>query len=238
MIMRPPPIATSRRLRARLAIKTLIQGALVASLASGDVRARAACGAHGAARDAPAYAHMIRAADALVAQRWRSAGRDESPSRGTAAEEIARAHARECGRARAKGDVDRYRRDLAPLAQIRPYGGLFAYQQAMALDYAGRRLKRWRRMRSGAGRPCGCRPALSATPIFCAHVARAIRPCVAEARKATAPIPRLSRRSSKRRAGAAGTMEPLTPARGAASGLYGMRRSFRRSTTPRAVSRR
>lgn len=115
----------------------LLNGALTASLAAGD-QDRARRAARMAPRtDAPAYAHLVRATDAMSAGRWNSAATELERVEGTAAEEL-------LGRVMlawtrtAERRVDSVLVDLAPLAQIRPYGSLFTYQQAMALDYAGR----------------------------------------------------------------------------------------------------
>src|SRR5690606_5688420 len=113
---------------------SLVQGALISSLASGDVE-RARRAARMASRtDAPAYAHIVRAADALLAQRYAQADAELDRAQGTAAEEmLARmvANWAEAGQGRSS-DIAA---DLAPLASVRPYGGLFGYQQALVLDY-------------------------------------------------------------------------------------------------------
>src|SRR5262249_31922989 len=115
----------------------LINGALIASLASGDAERARRAARMAPAHDAPAYAHLVRASDALVAGRWRAAGTEVENAQGAAAEELIGRMLVVWVRA-AGGRVDEVTVDLAPLAAIRPYGGLFAYQQAMALDYAGR----------------------------------------------------------------------------------------------------
>lgn len=116
---------------------TLLNGAVTASLASGDV-ARARQATRMAPRTgAPAYAHVVRAVDHLNAGRWRQVDDELNRVEGGAAEELLGRMVLVWARA-AEGRVDDVIADLTPLAAIRPYGGLFAYQQAMALDFAGR----------------------------------------------------------------------------------------------------
>ncbi|MGH6950939.1 MAG: hypothetical protein ACREH4_08705, partial [Vitreimonas sp.] len=52
--------------------QTLINGALIASLAAGDEERVRRAARMAPADDAPAYAHLVRAADALSARRWRA----------------------------------------------------------------------------------------------------------------------------------------------------------------------
>jgi Flp pilus assembly protein TadD len=202
-----------------------LTGALIASLAAGaEERARRA--ARMAPRqDAPAYAHLIRASDALAAQRWRAAGDEIDRVQGAAAEAP-------IGRLlvvwvrSAEGRVDEVTVDLAPLAQIRPYGGLFAYQQAMALDYAGRSdeaLAAYQTAEQGGlWQPSGIER----------HADLLVRR--GEREQAAALLdtdvnranPALTAALARVRAGGTAAAEPLTPARGAAVGLYGLSAIF------------
>ncbi len=116
--------------------QALVEGALLASLASGDVERSRRAARMAARNDAPAYAYMVRAADALVAQRYAQADAELSNAQGTAAEELLVRMVANWARA-GQGRSGDIAADLAPLASIRPYGGLFAYQQAMVLDYSG-----------------------------------------------------------------------------------------------------
>lgn len=117
--------------------ETLLNGAVTAALASGDVtRARQAT-RMAPRTGAPAYAHVIRAVDHLNAGRWRQADADLVAAEGSAAEELVARMTLVWARA-AEGRVDDVIVELTPLAAIRPYGSLFGYQQALALDYAGR----------------------------------------------------------------------------------------------------
>jgi tetratricopeptide (TPR) repeat protein len=114
----------------------LIEGAVIASLASGDIDHARQAARLARPPDAPAYAHMVRAADDLANGRARQAEDELSHVEGGAAEELVGRMMRVWTRA-AQGDVNNVITDLAPLASIRPYGGLFSYQQAMALDFGG-----------------------------------------------------------------------------------------------------
>lgn len=115
----------------------LLQGALVASLATGDApRARQV--ARMAPRgDAPGYAHLVRAVDALNAGRWRQAREEIEAVEGPAAEMLTARMLLTWART-GEGRVDDVTVELQQMSSVRPYGGLFAFQQAMALDYAGR----------------------------------------------------------------------------------------------------
>ncbi|HYD86464.1 MAG TPA: tetratricopeptide repeat protein [Vitreimonas sp.] len=204
---------------------TLLNGALVASLAAGD-EARARRAARMAARnDAPAYAHLIRGADAIVARRWNVAGRELQQAEGLAAEELVARMLLVWART-GEGRVDDVTVDLAPLAQIRPYGGLFAYQQAMALDYAGRReeaLSAYETaLQGGLWLPAGIERHADLL-VRMGDRENAIRLLSAEVNR---PNPALMAALERVQAGSAAAAEPLTPARGAAIGLYGISAVF------------
>lgn len=205
--------------------ETLINGALLASLASGD-EARARRAARMApANDAPAYAHLVRAADALAAERWRVAGGELNRLQGTAAEEL-------MGRMllvwvrTAERRVDEVTVDLAPLASIRPYGGLFAYQQAMALDHAGRNEEALAAYETAQGGGLWLPAGVERHADLLTRMGRrdeAARLLGAEVNRAN---PALAAALARIEAGGAAAAEPLTPARGAAVGLYGMSAIF------------
>ncbi len=203
----------------------LLSGALTAALASGDgVRARQA--ARLAPRTgAPAYAHLVRASDALAVQRWREADSELAGVEGAAAEELIGRMLLVWARA-ADGRVDEVMIDLAPLAAIRPYGGLFAYQQAMALDYAGRQeeaLAAYETARQGGlWLPAG---AEWHADLLVRRGARdqAVALLGAQANLAN---PALAAALARLEAGGAAAAAPLSPARGAAVGLYGLSAIF------------
>jgi len=209
--------------------QSLINGALAAALAAGDL-ARARQAARLAPRqDAPGYAHLVRAADALAAQRWQAAEDAAGRVEGAAAEEL-------IGRMMAvwvrtaQGRVDEVVMDLGPLASIRPYGGLFAYQQGMALDYAGRREAALAAYvaaaQGGLWLPQGVERHADLL-VRMGEREQAIELLSGEANRQN---PALSAALARVEAGANAASAPLTPARGAAAGLYGLAAIFLQET--------
>lgn len=209
--------------------RALLEGALVASLAGGD-EARARRAARMAPRiDAPAYAHIVRASDALVGQRWRAAAVELDEVEGAAAEEIIGRMLLVWART-GERRVEEGARDLAPLTQIRPYGGLFAYQQAMALDYAGRHAEALAAyeiaQNGGLWLPSGIERHADLL-VRRGDRARAIEILSAEINR---PNPALMAALERVRAGGQASDAPLTPARGAAIGLYGLSAVFQQES--------
>ncbi|WP_395644579.1 tetratricopeptide repeat protein [Terricaulis sp.] len=115
----------------------LLQGALVSSLAAGEVQRARQVARMAPPGDAPGYAHLVRAADALNAGRWRQARQEIEKVEGTAAEMLTARMLLTWART-GDGAVDDVTVELQQMSSVRPYGGLFAFQQGMALDYAGR----------------------------------------------------------------------------------------------------
>src|SRR6185312_17446164 len=112
----------------------LVDGAVTAALAAGDVdRARAAA-RHGRGEETPTLVHLVRAADALAAQRFAQADTELSAANSGAAQALMARVMRVWARA-GQRNVQEIDSDLRPLTSIRPFGALFQYQQAMALDY-------------------------------------------------------------------------------------------------------
>lgn len=205
--------------------QTLLNGALVAALASGD-EARARRAARMATRaDAPAYAHLIRGSDALVARRWSVAARELDEVEGLAAEELIARMLLVWART-AEGRVADVTLDLAPLAQIRPYGGLFAYQQAMALDYAGHNAEALSAyetaLSGGLWLPAGIERHADLL-VRMGQRDNALLLLNADINRAN---PALAAAQQRVQANGAAAAEPLTPARGAAVGLYGLSAVF------------
>jgi len=205
--------------------ETLINGALVASLASGDeTRARRAA-RMASSSNAPPYAHLVRASDALVAQRWRAASEELNRVEGTAAEELLSRMLLVWARTGERQVADVIV-DLAPLAQIRPYGGLFAYQQAMALDYAGRNEEALAAydmaLQGGLWLPSG----IERHADLLARTGRRESALQLLGADINRPNPALAAALARLEAGGAVSTDPLTPARGAAIGLYGMSAVF------------
>lgn len=209
--------------------RALLEGALLASLAAGD-EARARRAARMAPRtDAPAYAHLIRASDALVAQRWRSSAQELDALEGAAVEEIIGrmlivwAHA---GERRVEEGVA----EMAPLTQIRPYGGLFIYQQAMALDYAGRQSEALAAYQMAEQGGLWLPAAIERhADLLVRSGAReqALELLGGDTNRAN---PALMAALERARAGGRVSETPLTPARGAAIGLYGLAAVFQQES--------
>ena len=205
---------------------TLIEGALVASLASGDVERARRAARMASHDDAPAYARIVRAADALLAQRYAQADAELDRAEGTAGEELlARMVANwvHAGQGRS-GDIAA---ELAPLASIRPYGGLFGYQQAMVLDYSGRQADALTAYsaaaRGGLWLPTG----------VARHADLLVRSGSRDealallASEGNAGNPALAAMRAQIESGQTVTIERLTPARGAAAAVYGLSAIFR-----------
>lgn len=205
--------------------ETLLNGAIMATLASGDsVRARRAV-RMAPLSNAPGYAHLVRASDALVAQSWSRAAQETERVEGPAAEELIGRMLLVWART-GQGRVDDIMVDLAPLTQIRPYGALFAYQQAMALDYAGRQEEALRAYQSASEGGLWLPTAIERhADLLARRGARdeALALLDAEASRAN---PALSAAAARLRSGGQAASAPLTPARGAAIALYGLSAIF------------
>lgn len=202
----------------------LLEGALYASLALGDT-ARARQVARMAPReDAPALAHIVRAAEALDAGNWRRANAEADRSEGAAAEELI-AHTLKVWAIVGEGEVDFGQ--LAPLASIRPYGGLFAYQHALALDYAGRDEEARTAYTTGAEGGLWLPPAAEHhADLLMRTGARADSLRLLSDPAATRANPALAAAFQRAQAGAPVARARVTPARGAAIGLYGLAAIF------------
>lgn len=205
--------------------ETLLEGALAAALAAGDA-ARARQIVRAAPRtNASPYAHLTAAADALSAGRAAQADRALNGVEGAAAQELIGRMMRVWSRADS-GHVDDALMDLAPLAAIRPYGGLFAYQQAMLLDYAGRgeqALAAYEAARQGGlWLPSAIERHADLLARRGAREA-ALTLLNADAERAN---PALAAARARLEGGGPVSLLPLTPARGAAIDLYGLAAIF------------
>ncbi|MGE0739939.1 MAG: tetratricopeptide repeat protein [Hyphomonadaceae bacterium] len=203
----------------------LITGALASTLASGDLH-RARQAARLAPREGgPGYAYLVRAADALTMQRWRTAAAELNRVEGPASEELLSRLLVVWARA-AQGDVDQVMVDLAPLAAIRPYGGLFAYQQAMALDYAGRNEEALAAYALAAQGGIWLPAAIERHADLLVRTGDRDTAIAVLEQPANQPNPALVAALARVRAGGAAAAERLTPARGAAVGMYGLSAIF------------
>ncbi|QGZ95804.1 tetratricopeptide repeat protein [Terricaulis silvestris] len=198
----------------------LVEGAVTASLAAGDLdRAREA--ARMAPRnDVPAYARLMRASDAMAAGRIRQAGQELSAVEGTAAQELT-ARMLQTWVDAAENRVDNVVTDLAPFASIRPYGGLFTYQQALALDYAGRSEEALAAYQAAATNGMFLPPAVARHAQLLARSGAQTEALALLQSDANRVNPELIAAAQRVEAGAPAA-ERLTPAQGAAIGLYGL----------------
>jgi tetratricopeptide (TPR) repeat protein len=181
--------------------------------------------------DAPAFAHIVRASDALVGQRYAQADAELDRVEGTAAEELLARMLVVWTRA-GQGASDNIAADLAPLASIRPYGALFAYQQAMVLDYAGRREEAIGAYNIAAHGGLWLPSGVARHVDLLARMGRRDEALALLASEAAAANPGLAAARASIEAGRAATMDRLTPARGAATALYGMSALFRQEHDP------
>ncbi len=198
----------------------LIEGAVTASLASGDLdRARQA--ARMAPRQgAPGYVQLLRAADDLARGRTRIAGDELNAIEGNAAEGL-------IGRMMlvwvqaGDGNVDGVIADLTPLASIRPYGGLFTYQQAMALDFAGRNAEALEAYADAANGPMFLPPGVEQHADLLVRSGAAQQAVTLLQSEQNRSNPALTV-AAQRAANNERIVPQLTPARGAAVALYGL----------------
>lgn len=203
----------------------LLNGAVIASLASGDAdRARHAARLSPRA-DAPAYARLVRAADSMGAGQYRLAEGELGRVEGAAAEGLV-ARMMLVWAQSAEGRVNDVISSLAPLAAIRPYGSLFAYQQAMALDYAGRNTEALATYAAAADGAMVLPPAVERYADLLAREGHSDQAITLLQREANLNSPALAAASLRLAAGQPLQIQRLTPARGAAIGLYGLAAIF------------
>ena len=206
--------------------QALVEGALVASLASGDVERSRRAARLADRDDAPAYAHMVRAADALVGQRYAQADAELGRAEGTAAEELLARMVTNWARA-GQGRGDGIAADLAPLASIRPYGGLFAYQQAMVLDYSGQQTEALAAYNLAAQGGLWLPSGVARHADLLLRTGARDEALTLLSTDANGANPELAAMRAQIEAGQPVTLERLTPARGAAVAVYGMSAIFR-----------
>ncbi|MEZ5995102.1 MAG: tetratricopeptide repeat protein [Hyphomonadaceae bacterium] len=206
--------------------EAMIDGALIASLASGDVE-RAQRAARLAPRaDGAAYAHIVRAADDLGAQRWESAVNELDQVQGTAAEQLVAQMLAVWARV-GEGREDGVIESLAPLAAIRPYGGLFAYQQAMALDYGGRQQEARTAYENAAQGGLWLPTGISRHANLLLRLGEREQALALLSQETNLANPALAAERASIESGGRDNLPRLTPARGAAAGLYGLSAIFR-----------
>ncbi len=116
----------------------LVEGAIVSALAADDVDRAHSVAALAASRHVAApHASLVRAVDALDAGHWRQARDAALHVRGGASADLTQRILVIWART-GEGRVQDGVAQIGEFANTRPFTGLFAYQRAMALDYAGR----------------------------------------------------------------------------------------------------
>jgi tetratricopeptide (TPR) repeat protein len=196
----------------------LAAAALSASLSSGDaLRARRLAARSG---DDP-QAQLVRASIALSDAQWEAAAEEADAVEGAAADELLARVVLTWARV-AQGRIDEVALDPAAIVQMRPYGAVFAYQQALALDYAGRTEA------AAAAYDIANRGGLWLPAAIERHadlLARAgagdqAAALLRDARNRSNPA--LAAALARLEGGGAVAAEPLTPAEAAAIGVYGL----------------
>ncbi len=202
--------------------ETLLEGAASASLASGDIE-----GARRAARIASRESvaptiQLIRAADALAAGRVAQADAALNRVAGRSTQGLMVRMIRVWSSPNVDGAIA----DLAPFASIRPYGALFAYQQAMAYDYAGRHDEALARYRDASVGGMLLAPAIERHADLLARSGAPEEAQALLASDANRANPALVAAAMRADEGRPLASAPLTAARGAAMGLYGLAALF------------
>jgi tetratricopeptide (TPR) repeat protein len=117
--------------------EAFIDGAMAASLASGDIERARRVASSAPVDETAGYARLVRAAEALIQGRAARAAALVEPFEGAAAQELVATVMLTWART-GQGQIDEVLIEPQALAHLHPYAGLFAYQQAMALEVAGR----------------------------------------------------------------------------------------------------
>jgi tetratricopeptide (TPR) repeat protein len=200
----------------------LLEGAAAAALAAGDVaRARSVAQLAASHHVSAPHADLIRAVDELAAGRWRQARDQLARVRGGAADALTERILLNWTRT-AEGRVDDVVAEVNAADAARPYAGLFAFQRAMALDYAGRgeeaRAAYDQAEQGGLWIP----PAIERHADLLARSGERDQALeLVRRRDGRQGNPSLQSAATRIEAGQP-IAEPLTPARGAAIGLYGL----------------
>ncbi|MBY0563423.1 MAG: tetratricopeptide repeat protein [Hyphomonadaceae bacterium] len=199
----------------------VLDGALSAALAGGEAERALAAARRARSADAPASARILRGADALASGRWNAAASELDAVEGAAAAELTARMLFVWARA-GQGRLDSVLVDLAPFASIRPYGSLLAYQQAMVLDYAGRREEALAAYALAATNGMFLPQAIERRADLLARSGRSDDALRVLAAYADRQNPGLAAAHARLSAGEAASNVALTPARGAAISLYGL----------------
>ncbi len=201
----------------------LLSGALIAALATGDgARALELARVEPAEGEASAYARIVRAADAIAGGRYQSAREQLEHIEGAPAEELTGSLLMNWART-GESRVAATSAELDRLAAVRPYGALFAYQQGMALDYAGDTEAALAAYQSAAGGALWIAPAVERHADLLARTdAQDAAAALLSGFQSRPDSEALARALARLQCGEAVAEAPLNPARGAAIGLFGL----------------
>lgn len=209
----------------------LLEGGVRTALAAGDIRRAQEVARLAAARDVPiAAANLVRAGNALDQGRYASARAMLDGTDGDLDEEFA-ARVMIVWAKVGEGRVADAVADLRGLAAPRPYSGVLVYQQALALDLAGRNeeaLAAYARAREeGLWLPPGL---VRHADLLVRMGRRDEAVALLEAIGANSTNPEIEAALTRIRAGAAPDVRPLRASAGAALGLYGLGALLSRET--------
>lgn len=200
----------------------LLNGAIGAALSAGDAaRARELTRA-ASDQNAPALARLVRATEALSNGRYDAAAREIERLNSGPLDELTARLLLTWAQAGAGAD-DAALFELDRMGDVRPYGGLIAYQQAMALDFAGRQDDALAAYSNAAESGLWLAPAAERRADLLARTG-----AVEEAATLLTDTPSrndseaLARDLERLRASGRVSAEPLTPARGAAITVFGL----------------
>jgi tetratricopeptide (TPR) repeat protein len=201
----------------------LLNGAVAAALAAGEAaRARELASAMPDSAAGPPLAHIVRAVEALADARYAIAGDEIARLNGGPTDELIARMLLTWAEAGA-GREDAALLELDQLSDVRPYGALIAYQQAMAMDFVGRDADALAAYAVAADGGIWLAPAVERHADLLARTG-AIED--ATALLAGAPVRNdseaLTRDIERLRASGRVATQPLSPARGAAISLFGL----------------
>lgn len=203
----------------------LMDGVLNASLATGDV-ARVLTVAHMRTQGvAPASQRIVRAVEAMNAGRWREA---RTQADGVSADPPTQAIARIVLLWAKVGDnhVDEVTPEFARLTNSRPYGALFAFQNAMALDVAGRNAEALGAYATAEQAGLYMPPAMARHADLLNRTGARDAALAILCSSSNATNPELQAAAARVQANQSVVAQPLTASRGAAIGLYGLAALF------------
>lgn len=201
----------------------LLEGGVRAALASGDPRrAREVARIARSGGVVIPAATLVRATEALEAGRWSAARAMLDPVQGDLDEEFAARIMTVWAKA-GEGRTDDALADLSRLTAPRPFSGVFVYQQALALDLAGRNEAALAAYTRARGEGLWLPPGLVRQADLLLRLGRRDDAlALLEELAGDSSNPEIEAALQRVRGGANLDLPQLTAARGAALGLYGL----------------